>query len=307
MPNAIRNYLHELGGAFGSGWNRFWFSPVSAAPLSLVRLIIGLISIWWYVSYYADLQFYFGPEGIIGPETIAQWRGNNLAFSIFDWSATATGLWFTYGLGLVIVVLYTVGLFSRVSSVAAFIVVISLIHRGPMLAHAMEDLMATVMLYTCLGPSGARFSLDRVWKNRNQPSTRAAAEPVSIGANIALRLIQIHLALYHFGMAIGQLRDDTWWMGRALWGFIGKPESGYIDLTFLADHLFLLNLWTHGVVIFEFAFALLIWNRRARPILLTAAVLVWVSVGLVSGMLGFAAVMLTATVAFVPPEWLARK
>jgi hypothetical protein len=189
--------------------------------------------------------------------------------------------------------------------VAAFIVVVSLINRGPMFAQPMDDVLAMVMLYLCLGPSGAAFSLDRVWKRRAalRPHESAAAPP-SVGANIALRLIQIHLALLHFGMAIGQLRDDSWWMGRAVWGFISKPESGYIDMTWLSDHLYLLNIWTHGIVIFEFAFALLIWNRLARPILLTAAVLVWSSVGLVSGMLGFSLVMLGATLAFVPAEWL---
>jgi hypothetical protein len=194
-----------------------------------------------------------------------------------------------------------------VTSVAAFIVVVSLIHRGPMLVQAMEDVLAMVMLYLCLGPSGAAFSLDQLWRKRKSAASPKADVPASVGANIALRLIQIHLALYHFGMAISQLGDETWWMGRALWGFIGKPESAYVDLTFLADHLFLLNAWTHAVVIFELAFALLIWNRLARPILFVAAVLVWGGVGLVSGMLGFSAVMLAASLAFVPPEWLATK
>jgi hypothetical protein len=60
-------------------------------------------------------------------------------------------------------------------------------------------------------------------------------------------------------------------------------------------------------VLFEFAFALLIWSRLARPILFVAAVLVWGSVGLVSGMVDFALVMLAATLAFVPAEWLARR
>jgi hypothetical protein len=203
--------------------------------------------------------------------------------------------------------MFAAGLFARVTSVAAFIVVVSLIHRGPMFARPMEDIMAMVMFYLCLGPSGAAFSLDR-WRRNRAAGANASHEssPPSIGANIGLRLIQIHLALIHFAMAIGQLRDETWWMGRALWGFIGKPDSSYVDLTWLADHVYLLNLWTHSIVVFELAFALLIWNRLARPILLVASVLIWTSVGLVSGMLDFTLVMLGATLAFVPAEWLGK-
>jgi hypothetical protein len=254
------------------------------------------------------MAFFFGPTGIINEQTVEQWRGPFPVVSIFDWAQTSGSLWFTYWLGLGVLVLFAGGLFSRITSVAALVVVVSLIHRGPMLAQPMEDVLAMVMFYLCLGPSGAAFSLDRVWKRRTamRPEDDVAARP-SIGANIALRLIQIHLALLHFGMAIGQLRDDSWWMGRAIWGFISKPESGYIDLTWLSDHVYLLNIWTHGIVVFEFAFALLIWNRLARPILIATAVLVWGSVALVSGMVGFMLVMLGATLAFVPAEWLMRR
>jgi hypothetical protein len=192
--------------------------------------------------------------------------------------------------------------------VAAFVVVVSLIHRGPMLAQPMEDVLAMVMFYLCLGPSGAAFSLDRIWRRRNAARQEDdVSERPSVGANVALRLMQVHLALLHFGMAIGQLRDDSWWMGRAIWGFISKPESGYVDLTWISDHVYLLNIWTHGIVVFEFAFALLIWHRLARPILMAAAVLVWSSVAVVSGMVGFTLVMLGATLAFAPAEWLMRR
>jgi hypothetical protein len=307
MQSVTESYWGKLSSEFGRGWNRFWFTPVSSAPLGLIRLVIGLVAIFWYLSFYPDLQFFFGPDGIIDPNTLEQWRGPVAVFSIFDWPQSAASLWFTYWVGLGALVLFTVGLFSRVTSVVAFVVVISLIHRGPMLARPMEDVLAMVMLYLCIGPSGGAFSLDRLWRKQSSSTGDSIATPPSTSANIALRLIQVHLALIHFAMAIGQLRDDSWWMGRAMWGFIGKTDSAYIDMTWLADYMYLLNLWTHGIVIFEFAFALLIWNRLARPILFAAAVLVWGSVALVSGMVDFALVMLAATLAFVPPEWLLRR
>lgn len=305
--NALQSYFANLTTELGRGWNRFWFTPVSPAPLGLIRLVIGLIALWWYLSYYPDLTFFFGPQGIVNSPTVDLWRGRSPVVSIFDWPQTTASLWFTYWLGLAVLVLFAAGFFSRITSVAAFLVVVSLIHRGPMLAQPMEDVLAMVMLYLCFGPSGAAFSLDRVWQRRSAAAQQdESAAPRSIAANIVLRLIQIHLALIHFAMAIGQLRDDTWWMGRAVWGYIGKPDSGYLDMTWLAEDVYLLNLWTHGIVVFEFAFALLIWNRLARPILIAAAVVVWVSVGLVSGHMGFTLVMLAATLAFVPAEWLRR-
>src|SRR5262245_33262383 len=126
-----------LASEFGRGWNRFWFTPASAAPLGLIRLVVGVVALWWYLSYYPDLQFFFGPEGIIDGGTLAHWRGSSPVFSIFDWAQTTGALWFAYAVGLVVLLMFTAGLFSRVTSVAAFIVVVSLIHRGPMLVQAM--------------------------------------------------------------------------------------------------------------------------------------------------------------------------
>ncbi len=148
---------------------------------------------------------------------------------------------------------------------------------------------------------------------RRRHGDKSVDDYYSWGTTVATRLIQVHLALIHFGMAVSQLAaqntntSPTWWLGRALWGFAGNPDSSYLDLTWLADNLYLLNLWTYSVVIYEIAFALLIWHRLARPILLAASIPVWGSIGLASGDLPFAAIMLAATLAFVPSEWMDRR
>src|SRR5687768_17182453 len=128
MANEPQSYTSTLTAEFGRGWNRFWFTPASPAPLGLIRLVFGLIALWWYLSYYPDVQFFFGPDGTIDQSTVNSWRRppeaspwQSPVFSIFDWPKTATSLWFTYWLGLVALVMFAAGLFARVTSVAAFI------------------------------------------------------------------------------------------------------------------------------------------------------------------------------------------
>jgi hypothetical protein len=57
-------------------------------------------------------------------------------------------------------------------------------------------------------------------------------------------------------------------------------------------------------VLFELGFALLIWNRAARPLLLALAVPMWLSLALVSGLTAFCAMMLVANLAFFAPSFL---
>src|SRR5688572_33163947 len=97
--SALSSYMSSLTTEFGRGWNRFWFTPVRPATLGLIRLVFGLISLAWYLSYYPEIEFLFGPEGIVDRTTLDQWRGGNPVFSIFDFPETTSSLGFAYCFG----------------------------------------------------------------------------------------------------------------------------------------------------------------------------------------------------------------
>ena len=89
-----------------------------------------------------------------------------------------------------------------------------------------------------------------------------------------------------------------------MWGLIAKPESRMFDLYGLANHIYIINIWTFTIVAFELCFALLIWNRLARPLLLGLAVPIWIGTAILTGMTSWALIMLVANLAFVSPESL---
>ncbi len=85
---------------------------------------------------------------------------------------------------------------------------------------------------------------------------------------------------------------------------IARPDSRVIDLTALgtSSWTYIINLWTLAIVGFELCFALFIWNRLARPLLLAIALPMWLSTALVSGMISFGLMMLVANLAFISPD-----
>jgi hypothetical protein len=91
-----------------------------------------------------------------------------------------------------------------------------------------------------------------------------------------------------------------------MWWVIARPDSPWVDLTWLRDRPFVLNAWTHAIVVFELAFPVLIWNRLTRPLLLCIAPLMWGSLAPVSGIAPFCLAMLIGNLAFFPPEVLRR-
>ena len=55
---------------------------------------------------------------------------------------------------------------------------------------------------------------------------------------------------------------------------------------------------------FELGFAILIWIRLARPLLLGIAVVMWLTLALLTGQVAFSLMMLVANLSFCSPDWL---
>ncbi|MEC8510452.1 MAG: hypothetical protein VXZ53_25955, partial [Planctomycetota bacterium] len=136
----------------------------------------------------------------------------------------------------------------------------------------------------------------RLWRGKQtQPS------PLELSLNrLAIRLLQVHTLFFYVVMFSTQLRSDTWWEGEAIWTLMASSETRTLDLTVLGRTPWLLNLFTHGVLIFEIAFPILVWNQRLRPLLLTLSAIFWLFLGLTSGLLLFCLAMLSLSLAFWP-------
>ena len=200
---------------------------------------------------------------------------------------------------------FTAGLLTRVSGLLTFAAMLAYGHRAPMIAGHLEPVLGFLLIYLCIGPSGSYLSVDRWFATRRDPGGTAESEP-SLWANLAIRLIQVHTAMFFLMMGLTKLNGEGWWDGIAIWSLLAQTQSRPVDLTFFqrSGQLgeFFVNFWTHMVVYYELAFPVLIWNRHARPLLLGLGVLIWFSLVLASGLLLFGLTMLAATAAFVPAD-----
>lgn len=311
MIHAIRAYFTELFGRFGAGWNQFWFTPSDPLMVCLLRIMTGLVALYAHATYGPDLVRFFAAGGLLSAETVREWVGPQGGFTYLFAFDDAPGLGIIHVAGFAVLLLFTLGLFTRITSVLALIVTLSYIHRAPMLTSLLEPILTMVMFYLCLAPCGAYLSLDRV-RRRRGAAARPPIERVdylrvepSITANVATRLIQLHLAMVYLSMGVAKLSGELWWDGTAVWWLLARPESRLVDLTdTLIRHPYLTNAWTHAIVLFELGFGLLVWNRLARPLMLTIAVVMWPLVILATGLWTFGIMMLVATSAFVSPEGL---
>ncbi len=306
---------------FAASWNRFWFLPSDPFTLCVIRILTGLISLYFLITLTPDLVRLFGARGLLPISMVRQLRDPEmLSLSYFDVLNTPAQLYTAHAIGIAIIAAMTVGYYTRVTSVLSLGVVLSTIHRGPMITSQIELILAMLLFYLCFAPTGAWLSVDRLLalrKIEGKPKLLCeldTASRSSLSATVVTRLIQIHLTLIYLMMALAKLNDgipadfdpgyyNAWWSGEAVWWLAAKPSSALLDLTgMLTDWMYLVNAWTLAIVVFEIAFVLLIWKPMARPLLLLVAVPMWLSLAVITGLPLFCLSMLLANLAFVGPE-----
>ncbi len=307
----LGNYFTRFSDTISESWNRFWFQKDSPKAVSVLRIVAGVVALIYALSFTSELAIWFADGGIMPIDRTNRLIGaDDPTVPVYQWSLfklahSATQLYVLHAIAIVSILLFTIGFQARFTAVAATIFVLSYAERAPMLMGLLEPLLCPVMIYLCLAPCGAYYSVD-AWLRARKGDTEAI--PPSFGAHIAVRLIQVHLVAFYWMMAFAKLGNPVWWNGEAMWWLIAQPENRLIDLTFLraseGTRLIVFG-WTHMVVFFELAFGLLIWFRIWRPLLTALAVLHWTGLGLVTGHWEFAILMIGLSFAFSPWESLA--
>src|SRR5207253_9395274 len=169
--------------------------------------------------------------------------------------------------------------------------------------YGQDTILNFALFYLMIGPSGAALSVDRliqryartwrVLRTRSSPRKGGTllteddaldlGRPApSIAANLALRLLQVHLCIVYLASGLSKLQGTSWWNGTAIWGTMANPEFSPVHWGIYRDVLVYLcknrYLWelvmnTAGVVtlVFEIGFAFMVWNRWLRwPMLISA-------------------------------------
>lgn len=296
-----RGYVSETWQA----WNKFWFQSVDPATLCLLRLLAGTLIFYTHLVWSLDLQAFLGPEGWLPVEYVRQVQGNQWSVqSVFFYIKPVWLLWTVHIIALLVFFCFMIGLFSRTMAVLAFLFAVSYAHRvSPGAFFGLEKTNCMLALYLMLGPCGARYSVDSLRRARRGITTPVAP---STAANLAIRLLQVHLCIIYFFTGMAKVIGETWPAGTAVWWAIAIPEYRSIDMTWLANWPVFVAMATHATVFWELSYWALVWNRFTRPLVLWMAVFVHGGIALVMGMITFGAGMIIANLAFLRPQTVHR-
>jgi hypothetical protein len=284
-------------------WLRFWFTPIDPIGLHAVRLLAGILILGWLLPFAGNQEAFFGlggwfdaqayreaarlPEGMPAP----------LGWSIlYPCGTSATLVSVVYWLSVAVLVLFTLGLWTRVTAVLTWAIVASFI-ANPVTSYGPDHLLGVVAFYLMIGylllgqwsqaPAlstrllGSRDSwLFGPWLPGRRADTRTE-RPRSYSANLAVRLLQVHFAIVVLVSGLHKLQFGDWWAGVAFWyplhpPFETTPESVRAHVSDATSYLFMLSLAQYSLLAWQIGFPLFAWRKRWRPVLLGGALVGWV-------------------------------
>lgn len=305
ISNRASKSCHSFARSTVDGWNRFWFVPSDPATLALIRIAAGLMLFYTHFVWSFRLEEFFGRHAWLSVEYVRYFHGNPFGWSYLSGISSPTTLWAVHLAALMVFVMLTFGFLTRVNSILAFLITVAYAHRVPGALFGLDQINAMLVMYLMVGPSGAAFSLDSLFNRWRTGGDPRKIQP-SVSANIAIRLIQLHMCVIYLFAGCGKLFGETWWAGTALWGAFANYEYQTLDMTWLAAWPLLVNALTQLTLAWEISYCALIWPRLTRPLVLLLAVPLHLGIALCLGMITFGLVMLIGNLAFVSPLTIRR-
>lgn len=270
-----------------TGLTRFLFSFVSATPLALLRIAIGVLMVFWSITLLNDIDplltwLRVSPQGEIG--WWQAWPGASI-------SVVATMAW----LLLVASVLLALGCFTRWTAWLTFVLTLAVQRYNPTAFNGGDFILRGVLLLgLALGPSGAYLSVDAY---RRDGGFRWSAPLISAWS---LRFIQLHISLGYVLTVLLKLRGNTWLGGTAIWYALNLDDLARIQLPnwIKAPPIGALLSW--GTLVVELGVGIGVWVKRWRPWVILSGVLLHLGIALTFEIGFFSYVMMASYLAWVP-------
>lgn len=249
-----------------AGWHWFFHAPEPVASLCLFRVVFGLLLVINALLLIEDAQVLLGPRGIFpyADFTRLYRRGRMTLFDALPDTPAVVGWIVMVHLAASVGVM--IGLWTNVSAIVAWIMLVSLHHRSPGSFHGGDTVMRLMLFHLCFTPSGYALSCDAYLAGRDPIAAMNAAP----GSLWAMRLMQVQVSIIYLWTTHWKLRGRMWREGTAVFYAIGNKSFQRGRLPNFMLRPLPMKLATCASLIVEGSLGTLIWVREFRHPLVLA-------------------------------------
>lgn len=257
-------------------WNLFWFSPTDLYNVSLFRCLLGCTMLVMYAIRAANFEFFFTSQGVMPVSMALEAMPPGYQTVLPFFASTDLGIQWQGALHLILIALFTLGVFGRSLTWLLFAVNLGLCQRNISIVYGADLFSSFWLFYLSFIDHNRHFSILNVLFKRTRAekaslkSTRGFSSDVvssdlvssDLVSSMAIRLIQIQLCISYAYTGIEKLKGMQWWEGSAVWYVVGMDDLVPFDLAFLKHVPSLVALLSMATVIFEVYFIFAVWNKK---------------------------------------------
>jgi hypothetical protein len=305
-------------------WVNFWFAAIDPVGLHVLRVLGGALFLFWLLPFAGDHQALFGLGGWFDAEAYREAsRLRGLPPHEFGWSLTylcgtsAAALTAVYWLSVVAILLFTLGLAPRITGVLTWVAVVSYT-ANPALDYDADPLLKMLAFYLMVGyllaglrRPGQSWLARLLGPREAWLFGRAEGPPAeSVGANVALRLFQVHFAIAMVASGLHKLQIKEWWDGLAPWFYVNAPyHTTEVQVRSFAPQagtwLVLFSLFAYLTLAWQIGFPAFAWRKGVwRVVSLGGALFAWLACAFWVPLPLFGPLLVVACLAYLTPaEW----
>lgn len=285
-------------GAVTSAWNDWFHASEPAYTVALFRAFFGLLLVANAALFARDASLWVGPGGLLPHAHYLRVYGRSRFTVLAYLPPTERWLHAVIALHVLSAVLLALGLWTRTSATLAFVTLLSLQQRNPVLMYGADDVMRLMCFLLIFSRAGEVLSIDE-WV------ARRAGTIVVPGTAWCTRLMQLQVSICYVSAFLHKFSGDSWINGTAAYYAVQVADFRRRPLPRFARTLFWARVGTYSTFAAEGALGFGLWISELRHPLLLVGVAMHVVMDWFMNLHLFGVAMVLCLLLFVDPAHVA--
>ena len=274
MKDAVKNSDASNDQQEGS-WDWFWFSAQEVGPVSLIRGLLSLISLIYFVSAWTDTSFWYVNGGPLSVNRVSEFLRTGGLEGAGRWIISPlflTELSWVYHLYLVAAIATSLAVFcgrgGRVASFLLWFLLVGWANRTMLLSGLAETLLSLGLFAAAIAPSGRTWE-GLVAKRFNAAEKIRGSLARHWTAGFAERLLATQITVIGLATWVTMLGGRVWFNGLGAYALAAPVQDRTINWT--TSNSWLVRTPVHEMLTHWMVFALplgflLAWLPRTSQV-----------------------------------------
>ncbi len=295
----MKNFKSLLSRSWQS-WCEFWFAPQDLYNVSLFRFLLGLSMLVMYLMRASEFDFFYLNNGVMPVAQALDAMPAGYQTTVPFFLTSDVGIHWQGIAHLLLLTLFTLGVFGRSLTWLLFVINLGLIQRNISIVYGADLFGNFWLFYLSFADHNRYFSILNWFRKQKVRAERAVLQSDML-TTMAIRLIQIQLCISYAYTGIEKLKGSAWWEGTAVWYVIGLDDLVPHDFAFMQNFPVIVALLSMSTVVFEIYFSFAVWNKKLKYPWLAAGFLFHLGTALLMDLHFFFLVMVSSYLVFLPP------